>query len=94
MIEFALAAADRAEVEAQCREAALLEHVEKLVDDLIVHRATELWVRMQDDRDRRTLFLGGLVTSFQAAGRAVENHFGHRYSGQSFLVPTCACRRV
>ena len=38
VVELALAAADAAEIEAQHREAALREHVEELVDDLVVHR--------------------------------------------------------
>src|SRR5690606_23563997 len=77
MVEFALTAAYATEVEAQRRETALLEHVEELVDDLIVHRAAELRMRMQDDRDRRAFLLGRLVPSFEAARRAVENHFRH-----------------
>ena len=81
MVEFALAAADRTEVEAQRREAALLEHVEQLVDDLVVHRAAELRVRMQDDGDRGVLLLGGLVAAFEAAGWSVEDDFGHRSPG-------------
>ncbi len=56
MVEFALAAADAAEVEAERREAALLEHVEQLVDDLVVHRSAELRVRMKDDRDGGAFF--------------------------------------
>jgi hypothetical protein len=52
VVELALAAADAAEVEAQHREAALREHVEELVDDLVVHRAAELRMRVQDDGDR------------------------------------------
>ncbi len=38
MVELALAAADATKIETQCGEIALLEHVEKLVDDLVVHR--------------------------------------------------------
>jgi hypothetical protein len=38
-------------------KAALLEHVEQLIDDLVVHGAAELRVRMQHDGDRRVLFL-------------------------------------
>ena len=46
MVEFALAAPDAAEVEPERRETALLEHVEQVVDDLVVHRPAELRVRM------------------------------------------------
>ncbi len=84
MVEFALAAADRAEVEAQRGEAALLEHVEQLVDDLVVHRAAELRMRMQDDGDRRAFLLGGLVSAFEATCGSVENDFGHWLSGHDF----------
>jgi hypothetical protein len=44
---------------------------------------------MQDDGDRRALFLGGLVTAFKAACWAVENDFGHLNSGSYFsaLIP-------
>ena len=52
VVEVALAAADAAEVEAQDGEAALDERVVEIVDDLVVHRAAELRVRMQDQRNR------------------------------------------
>ena len=88
VIELALAASDATEVEPQCREAALLEHVEELVDDLVVHRAAELWMRMQDDGDRRAFFLGRLVAAFQSTCWAVEDDFGHWYSGHVFWSGT------
>ena len=81
MVEFALAAPDATEIEAERRETALLEHVEELVDDLVVHRAAELRMRMQDDGDRGVLFLGRLVATLKTAGRAIENDFGHNFSG-------------
>ncbi|MNV36416.1 hypothetical protein D3C71_1278910 [compost metagenome] len=84
MVEFALAAADRAEIEPERGEAALLEKIEQLIDDLVVHRAAELRMRMKDDRYRRALFLGGLITAFEATRRAVKNDFGHWYSGRVF----------
>jgi hypothetical protein len=84
MVEFTLAAANAPEVEAQRREPALLEHVEELIDDLIVHRAAELRMRMQNQGDGRAFFLGGLVAAFKTAGWAVENNFGHWYSGFYF----------
>ena len=49
MIETALAAPYAPEIEAQHGEAALGEGVIEIVDDLIVHRAAELRVRMQDE---------------------------------------------
>jgi hypothetical protein len=44
----------------------------------VIHRAVELWVRMQDHRDRRVLLLGRVITAFKAAGGAVENDFRHQ----------------
>ena len=59
VVERALAAADAAEIEAQHREAAMHERVVELIDDLVVHRAAELRVRMQHDGDRRVLLRAG-----------------------------------
>ena len=67
-----------ARVEAQHRKAALSEHVEQVVDDLIVHRAPEFGVRMQDDRDRRVGAVTGLVAAFEAAFGPVEDNFWHQ----------------
>src|SRR5690606_17474385 len=80
---FALAAADPAEIEAQRGKAALLEHIEKIIDDLVVHRSAELRMRMKDKRDRSILFFGRLITTFKASGRAVENDFWHVYSARN-----------
>jgi hypothetical protein len=55
VVELALASADAAEIEPQRREAALLEHVEQVVDDLVVHRAAELRMWMKNHRNRRIL---------------------------------------
>src|SRR6185295_5157456 len=46
MIELALAPPYAPEIEPEHGETALREHVEKLVDDLVVHRPAELRVRM------------------------------------------------
>ncbi|MEH2572377.1 hypothetical protein [Bradyrhizobium sp. AZCC 1708] len=48
-----------------------------LVDDLVIHRAVELRMRMQDHRDRRVLLLGRMITAFEAACGAGENYFRH-----------------
>src|SRR5690606_28523291 len=77
MVELALASADAAEIEAQGGEAATLEHVEQVVDDLVVHRPAKLRMRMQHDGDRRVLFLGGLISSFQPAGGTSKDYLGH-----------------
>src|SRR5262245_2322869 len=78
MVERALAAADAAEIEAQHREAAMRKRVVALVDDLVVHRAVKLRMRVQDHGDRGVLLLRRVVAAFEAAGRAGENHFRHR----------------
>ena len=52
VVEIALAPPDAAKIEAQAGEAALLEHVEHLVDDLVVHGAAEARMRMQHQGDR------------------------------------------
>src|SRR5690606_2499942 len=83
MVELALAAADAAEIEAQRRETALLEHIEQIIDDLVVHRAAKLRMRMKDERDRSILFFGRLIATFEASGRAVENDFWHVYSARN-----------
>ena len=70
VVEAALAAADAAEVETQRGEAAVHERVVELVDDLVVHRAAELRMRVQHDADRRVLLPCRMVTAFDAAGRA------------------------
>lgn len=83
MVELALTAPDTAKIEAERGKAALLEHIEKIINDLVVHRAAELWVRMQDECDRRVLFLGRLIAAFEASGRSVENDFWHVYSARN-----------
>ena len=49
----------------------------QFVDDLVVHGAAMLRMRVQKQRQRRIGFLGGVVTAFQAAFWAIENDFGH-----------------
>src|ERR1700722_4709319 len=78
MVERALAAADAAEVEAQHREIAMRERIVELINDLVVHRAAELRVRVQDDRDRRVLLLGRMEAAFDPSGGSGENDFGPR----------------
>ena len=77
VVERALAAADAAEIEAQHREVAVHEGVVELVDDLMVHRAAELRVRMQHDGDRRILLPRRMIAAFDPAGRTGEDDFGH-----------------
>src|SRR5215469_16690982 len=77
LIEDALASSDAAEIEAEHREAALNKRIIKAIDNLIVHRAPELRMGMQDDRDRCAGFGVVMITSFDAAGWPIDNHFGH-----------------
>ncbi len=77
VIETTLAAPHATEIEAQHGEPALGEGVIEIVDDLVVHRAAELRVRLQHEGDRGAA-RGGLVeAAFQPAGRTGENNFWH-----------------
>ena len=58
---------------------AVYEGIIQLVHDLVVHRAAELRVRMQDDRDWRVLLARRMVATFEPAGRTRENDFRHGY---------------
>src|SRR3569833_1372520 len=78
VVEQPLAAADATRIEAQDRKAAFREHIEQVVDDLVVHRAAEFRVRMEHDRDRRVRVFAGLVAPLEAAFGPVENYFWHR----------------
>ena len=80
MIEAALAAADPAKVEAQHGKPPLGEGVIQIVDNLVVHRAAELRMRMQDDGDRRVTFRGRMEPPLQPTGRTIEDDFGHCFS--------------
>src|SRR5882762_4077326 len=53
------------------------ERVIALVDDLVIHRAVKLRMRMQHHRDRRVLLLGRMITAFEAACGTGENDFRH-----------------
>src|SRR5262249_30126915 len=78
MIERALAAADAAEIETQYREAAMRERVVALIDDLVVHRAVELRMRMQDHRNRRVLLFRRMVAAFKTDCGTGEDDFRHQ----------------
>ena len=77
VVERALAAPDAAEVEAQHREVPVHEGVVELVDDLVVHRAPELRMRMQDDGDRRILLSRRVIPAFDPSSGAGEDDLGH-----------------
>ncbi len=77
VVEHALAFADSAEIEAEGREAAPDEGLIEELDDLVVHRAPGLGVRMEDQRDGRARPAAGVETPFEASLGAGENDFGH-----------------
>jgi len=78
LVILALAAAHPAEVEAQHREAKLVERIMQVIHDAVVHGAAELRMRMQHDGNRGVSVFLGVVSAFQTALGAGENHFGHR----------------
>src|SRR5690606_192594 len=80
MVEFALAAPDTTEIEAQYRKVALLEHVEEIIHDLVVHRTAELRMRMENQCDRRILLLRRLIAAFETTGWSGKDYLGHGYS--------------
>jgi hypothetical protein len=84
VIKRALAAADAAKIETQHREAAMGKRIVALVDDLVIHRAVKLRMRMQDHRDRRVLLLGRVIAAFETARGAGENNFRHGRSSGEF----------
>jgi len=57
--------------------------MEQREDDLVVHRPAILRVRMQDQRDRRALFLALVIATLEATLGAGEHHVRHRNSGSS-----------
>jgi hypothetical protein len=77
VVEGTLAAPHAAEIEPQHREIAVNERIIDLIDDLMVHRAPELGVRMQHDGKRRVLLPRRMVSSLDASGGADENDFRH-----------------
>src|SRR3954454_3160552 len=77
MVEGTLAASDAAEIEPQYREATMHERIVELVDDLMIHRAPELGMRMQHDGDRCVFHACRMVPAFDPAGRAGEDDFRH-----------------
>src|SRR5262249_981195 len=77
VVERALAASDAAEIKPQHREVPVHESVVALVDDLVVHRAAELRVRVQHDGDRRVLLPCRVVPALDPAWGAGEDDLGH-----------------
>jgi hypothetical protein len=77
VIEGALAPAYASKIEPQRCEASVHEAVEQVVDDLVIHRAPELGVRVQHDADRGATLLRRLVAAFNAAGGAGKDDLRH-----------------
>ena len=77
VVEIALAAADAAEIEAQHGKAPVHEGVVALVDDLVIHVAAELRMRVQHDGDRRVFLPCRMIPAFDPAGGAGEDDLGH-----------------
>src|SRR5262249_47915158 len=91
VIERALAASDPAEVEAQHGKVPMHEGIIDLIDDLMVHRAAELRVRVQHNADRCVLLPGRMVAALDASGGAGENDLGHEFSNLDCWRPVrCA----
>src|SRR5216683_2632019 len=80
LIERALAASDAAEIEAQHGEVPVHESVVELIDDLVVHRAPELRMRVKHDGDRRILLPSRVIAPLYSPGRAGEDDLGHAVS--------------
>src|SRR6185437_5940516 len=77
VVEPALAPAYAAEVEAQRGKAAMHEGVVELINDLMVHRAAELRVRMQHNANRGVFLTRRVIAALDATGGAGEDDFGH-----------------
>jgi len=87
VIERALAAPDAAEVKPQHRKVPVHEGVVALVDDLVVHRAAELRMRVQHDGDRRVLLSCRVVPALDPAAGPVK-----MISGIILLALNPGCR--
>jgi hypothetical protein len=56
------------------------ERVVELVYNLMIHRAAELRMRVQDDSDRGVFLRRWVITAFNAASRSGEDDFRHELS--------------
>src|SRR5262249_19569169 len=73
VVEVALAASYPAEIESQHGKPTLHEHVVERIHDLVVHRAPELRMGMQDERNGATGRTFVMIARFQAAGGPVHD---------------------
>ena len=60
----------------------------QVVDDLVVHRAAELRMRVQDDGNRGVAFGLGMIAAFKAAFGSGKDNLGHLVC----LLPFAAVR--
>ena len=77
VVEQALAPPHAAEVEAQHREATPLKGVIQVIDDLVIHGAAELRMRVQNERNRRVGAGIVMVAGLDPAGWTADIHFRH-----------------
>src|SRR5258708_14803010 len=76
IVEHALALTDTAEIEAQRRETTADERLVEQLDELVVHRAARLRMRVQHQRNRCAGTSAVLETSFETHLQASENDIG------------------
>ena len=76
-IECPLAAAHAAEIEPDGGAAESVEHMEKIVDQRVVHCPAELRMRMQNQRHGRTGGLLPLIARLDAPGRSRKDDIRH-----------------
>jgi hypothetical protein len=77
VIECTLTTSHATEVEADRGKTTVHKSIVELIDDLMVHRAAELRVRMKHDGNRRVLLRRWVVPGFDPAGGTGENDFRH-----------------
>src|SRR3954453_14904819 len=99
MVKAPRAAADAAEIEAQHGKTAMHEGVIALIDDLMIHVAAELRMRVQHDGDRRVFLPCRMIPAFDPAGGAGEDNLGHfdlksRSCGKSLPPNLQACLTI
>ena len=77
VVEQPLAPPHAAEVEAQHREAAPLKGVIQVIDNLVIHGAAELRMRVQNERNRGVRAGVVMVAGLDPAGRTADIHLRH-----------------
>src|SRR5262249_52439313 len=85
VVECALRPPDAAEIETQNGKPALGEVVVRVVDNLIVHGAAKLRMRVEHDRNRRPALFGWMKTTLQPTGGTVKENLGHENSRNALM---------